>query len=87
MKAAVYYEVGDPEVLRYEEVAEPELRAGGLLVDVKAIAIQGGDTLNRRGGVLATKPHIVGYQAAGIIRQVGDGVSSFKAGQAVGTAS
>ncbi len=83
MKAAVYYEVGDPEVLRYEEVAEPELRAGGLLVDVKAIAIQGGDTLNRRGGVLATKPHIVGYQAAGIIRQVGDGVTSFKVGQAV----
>ncbi|MEO8363338.1 MAG: zinc-binding alcohol dehydrogenase family protein [Ilumatobacteraceae bacterium] len=83
MKAAVYYEVGDPEVLRYEEVAEPELRAGGLLVDVKAIAIQGGDTLNRRGGILATKPHIVGYQAAGIIRQVGEGVTSFTVGQAV----
>lgn len=83
MKAAVYYEVGGPEVLRYEEVAEPELRVGGLLIDVKAIAIQGGDTLNRGGGVLASKPHIVGYQAAGIVRQVGDGVTSFVVGQPV----
>lgn len=83
MKAAVYYEVGGPEVLRYEEVAEPQLRAGGLLIDVAAIAIQGGDTLNRGGGILATKPHIVGYQAAGIVREVGEGVASFVVGQPV----
>ena len=83
MKAAVYYEVGDPEVFRYEDVAEPQLRPGGLLIDVRAIAIQGGDTLNRRGGILASKPHIVGYQASGIVREVGEGVTSFKAGQPV----
>ncbi|MEY3146844.1 MAG: hypothetical protein RL688_63 [Actinomycetota bacterium] len=83
MKAAVFYQVGGPEVLRYEEFPEPALRPGGLLIDVKAIAIQGGDTLHRQGGVLATTPHIVGYQAAGIIRQVGEGVTSFVAGQAV----
>ena len=83
MKAAVYYEVGDPEVLRYEDVAEPQLRPGGLLIDVRAIAIQGGDTLNRRGGILASKPHIVGYQASGIVREVGEGVTTFKAGQPV----
>ncbi len=83
MKAAVYYEVGGPEVLRYEDVADPQLRAGGLLIDVAAIAIQGGDTLNRGGGILATKPHIVGYQASGIVREVGDGVTNFKVGQPV----
>ena len=83
MKAAVYYEVGDPEVFRYEDVAEPQLRPGGLLIDVRAIAIQGGDTLNRRGGILASKPHIVGYQASGIVREVGAGVTKFKAGQTV----
>ena len=83
MKAAVYYEVGEPEVLRYEEVAEPQLHAGGLLIDVSAISVQGGDTLNRRGGVLASRPHIVGYQASGIVREVGDGVTSFVAGQSV----
>ena len=83
MKAAVYYETGGPEVLRYEEVPEPQLRKGGVLIDVAAIAIQGGDTLNRTGGLLATTPHIVGYQASGIVREVGDGVTAFSPGQPV----
>jgi len=83
MKAAVYDHVGGPEVLRYEEVAEPQLRKGGLLIDVKAIAIQGGDTLNRLGGALVTVPHIVGYQASGIIRELGEGVTGFSVGQRV----
>ena len=83
MKAAVYYQTGGPEVLKYEDVAEPPLRPGGVLIDVAAIAIQGGDTLNRTGGALATKPHIVGYQAAGIVREVGEGVTAFTKGQQV----
>jgi NADPH2:quinone reductase len=83
MKAAVYYETGGPEVLRYEEVPEPQLRKGGVLIDVAAIAIQGGDTLNRTGGLMATTPHIVGYQASGIVREVGDGVTAFSPGQPV----
>ena len=83
MKAAVYYETGGPEVLRYEEVAEPQLRKGGVLIDVAAIAIQGGDTLNRTGGLMASTPHIVGYQASGIVREVGDGVTAFTPGQPV----
>ena len=83
MKAAVYYETGAPEVLKYEEVAEPELRPGGLLIDVAAIAIQGGDTLNRTGGIMASKPHIVGYQASGVVREVGEGVTGFTKGQHV----
>jgi NADPH:quinone reductase len=48
MKAAVYNELGGPEVLRYEGVPEPEVRRGGLLVDVKAIGVQGGELINRR---------------------------------------
>lgn len=83
MKAAVYYETGGPEVLRYEEVPEPQLRKGGVLIDVAAIAIQGGDTLNRTGGLMASTPHIVGYQASGIVREVGDGVTQFIVGQPV----
>ena len=38
MKAAVYYQTGGPEVLKYEDVAEPLLRPGGVLIDVAAIA-------------------------------------------------
>ncbi|MEO6397700.1 MAG: zinc-binding alcohol dehydrogenase family protein [Tepidiformaceae bacterium] len=85
MKAAVYYQTGDPSVLQYEEVPDPVCRPNGVLIEIKAIGIQGGDTLNRRGGELATHPHIVGYQAAGIIREVGEQVTTRAVGQSVVT--
>ena len=83
MKAAVYYKTGGPEVLQYEDVPDPVLRKGGLLIDVAAIGVQGGDTLNRGGGALATNPHIVGYQASGVIREIGEGVTGLQVGQPV----
>ena len=85
MKAAVYYETGAPDVFRYEDVPDPECRAGGVIIDVKAISIEGGDVLNRAGGDMPSKPHIVGYQCAGVIREVGENVGDRAAGQAVVT--
>jgi NADPH2:quinone reductase len=83
MKAAVYYETGGPDVFRYEDVAEPELRPGGVLIEVGAIGVQGGDLLHRQGGELATRPHIVGYQAAGVVRAAGERVTSVTVGDTV----
>lgn len=83
MKAAVYYETGAPSVFRYEEVPDPVCRPGGVIVEVKAVGIQGGDTLNRLGGLLVTTPHVVGYQAAGVIREVGERVTDRKVGDRV----
>ncbi len=80
MKAAVFYEIGGPEVFKYEDVDDPVVRPGGLLVEVAAVGIQGGDLLHRQGGVLATTPHVVGYQASGVVREVGDGVDDFAVG-------
>ncbi|MEO6125591.1 MAG: zinc-binding dehydrogenase [Ilumatobacteraceae bacterium] len=80
MKAAVYYEVGGPDVLRYEEVADPPLHPKGVIVEVAAIGIQGGDTLNRGGGALTTVPHIVGYQASGTVIEVGAAVTLLSVG-------
>jgi NADPH2:quinone reductase len=85
MKAAVYYENGGPEVFRYEDVPDPLCPANGLLVRVEAISIEGGDTVNRWRGPLATRPHVVGYQAAGEVIEVGHGVSGFHVGQKVTT--
>jgi NADPH2:quinone reductase len=85
MKAAVYYENGPPSVLKYEEVPDAKCFPGGILIRVEAIAIEGGDTLNRAGGALITTPHIVGYQAAGEIVEVGEGVTDLKVGQKVVT--
>lgn len=85
MKAAVYYENGGPEVLRYEEVADPVCHPRGVVIRVEAIAIEGGDVLNRWRGALTGRPHIVGYQAAGEIVAVGDEVTDLRLGQKVAT--
>jgi len=80
MKAAVYYETGAPQVFRYEDVADPGCAVDGIVIDVQAVSIEGGDVLNRAGGALVTKPHCVGYQAAGVVREVGADVTGFKIG-------
>ena len=85
MKAAVYYETGSPDVLRYEDVADPACHASGVVIRVEAVSIEGGDTLNRGGGQMAGSPHIVGYQAAGEIIEVGADVTHLKVGQKVVT--
>jgi NADPH2:quinone reductase len=83
MKAAVYYETGPPSVFRYEDVPDPAVGPGDVLVDVEAISIEGGDTLNRAGGEMATSPHVVGYQCAGTIAEVGSDVKDRQLGQQV----
>ena len=83
MKAAVYYKTGKPDVLRYEEVPDPVCRPGGVIIQVQAVCIQGGDTLNRAGGIMASTPHIVGYQVGGVIRDVGPAVTDRKVGDRV----
>ena len=83
MHAAVYYETGSPDVFRYEEVPDPVVFPGAVLIDVEAISIEGGDTLNRLGGEMPSVPHIVGYQCAGTITEVGEGVTDRRVGQKV----
>jgi NADPH2:quinone reductase len=83
MKAAVYYETGAPDVFRYEDVADPVPGPRDLLVKVEAVSIEGGDTLNRLQGELATTPHVVGYQCAGTVVAVGDVVTGFHEGDRV----
>ncbi|HEY2482862.1 MAG TPA: zinc-binding alcohol dehydrogenase family protein [Caulobacteraceae bacterium] len=85
MKAAVYYENGGPNVLRYENVTDPECPPNGVLIRVEAVSIEGGDVLNRWRGALPRKPHIVGYQAAGEIVEVGAEVTNLRVGQKVAT--
>jgi NADPH2:quinone reductase len=83
MKAAVYYETGPPSVFRYEDVPDPSVGPGDVLIDVEAVSIEGGDTLNRAGGEMATTPHVVGYQCAGTIAEVGSDVTDRQPGQRV----
>ncbi|MDT0276540.1 quinone oxidoreductase family protein [Blastococcus goldschmidtiae] len=83
MKAAVYHRNGPPDVLQYEDVPDPVVAPGGVVIQVEAVSIEGGDTLNRLAGPLFSDPHIVGYQAAGTIVAVGDDVTDRAVGDRV----
>jgi NADPH2:quinone reductase len=85
MKAAVIYENGGPDVLRYEDIPDPECPDGCVLVDVEAISIEGGDLLHRAGSPPESVPHVVGYLAAGTVAEVGAGVEDRAVGDQVVT--
>ena len=74
MKAAVIHENGGPDVLRYQDVPDPECPDGCVVVDAEAISIEGGDLLARARGDLPAAPHIVGYLSAGVVSEVAAGV-------------
>jgi NADPH2:quinone reductase len=83
MKAAVYDETGAPDVFRYEDAPDPVPNASEMLIKVEAISIEGGDTLKRLGGVMTNVPHIVGYQSAGTVIEVGREVEGYQVGDRV----
>jgi NADPH2:quinone reductase len=83
MKAAVYYETGPPDVFHYEDVPDPQAGPGAVLIDIEAISIEGGDVGNRARGAMASEPHIVGYQSAGTVLEVGEHVTEVKPGDRV----
>jgi NADPH2:quinone reductase len=85
VKAAVIYENGGPEVLKYEDVPDPECPDGCVLVDVEAISIEGGDLLARAGSPPPAVPHVVGYLAAGTVAEVAAGVEDRAVGDSVVT--
>ncbi|WP_394841231.1 zinc-binding alcohol dehydrogenase family protein [Pendulispora brunnea] len=83
MKAAVYYKNGGPEVLQYEDVPDPVCPPDGVLIDIEVISVEGGDTIHRSMVPLPRVPNIVGYQAAGTVREVGANVKNRRVGQRV----
>ncbi|WP_044182107.1 quinone oxidoreductase family protein [Hyalangium minutum] len=84
MKAAVYHRNGDPDVLCFEEIADPEIAPTTVLIRVAYVGLQGGDIYNRRNTPpRAGAPHVVGYQAAGTVEAVGEQVTSVRPGDRV----
>jgi NADPH:quinone reductase len=83
MKAAAYARTGGPEVLEYVDLPDPVVRPRGVVIAVKAVGIQGGDVLHRAGGAMPSTPHVVGYQAAGRVHEVGSEVTEFQVGEPV----
>lgn len=75
MKAAIYHGIGD---MRVEECPKPRIRAGELLVRVRACAICGGDLRTlRRGHTKIHPPVILGHEFVGVVTGAGAGVQDF----------
>ncbi|MER3409394.1 MAG: alcohol dehydrogenase [Thermoleophilia bacterium] len=83
MKAVRIHEEGGPEVLRYEEVADPSPGAGEVLVRLRAASLNHLDLWLRKGLPSVPKPRILGADGAGLVEALGSGVEGFQVGQAV----
>ena len=67
MKAIRIHEDGGPEVLRYEDVPDPEPRDGEVLVELRAASLNHLDVWIRRGLPSVPKPRILGADGAGVL--------------------
>ena len=83
MKAVRIHEFGGPEVLRFEDVPDPQPRQDQVLVRVKACALNHLDIFVRKGLPGVKLPHILGSDIAGEIVTVGEYLTGFKPGQRV----
>jgi NADPH:quinone reductase-like Zn-dependent oxidoreductase len=83
MKAVRFHEFGGPEVLKYEDVPEPQIRKDQVLVKVKACALNHLDLWIRKGLPGIKLPHINGSDVAGDVVEAGEYVSDLKAGARV----
>ena len=87
MKAVRFHRFGGPEVLRYEEVPDPEVGPGDVLIRVAAAGVNFSDTMRRAGTYnpdLAL-PHAEGVEAAGTVVRVGTEAPAFTPGDRVVT--
>jgi NADPH:quinone reductase-like Zn-dependent oxidoreductase len=77
--------IGEPEVLEVREAPDPEPGAGQVRVRVEASGINFADILARMGLYPDSPklPAVVGYEVAGVVDGVGEGVESIRDGDRV----
>jgi NADPH2:quinone reductase len=84
MKAIRVHNFGEPDVLKLEDVPEPAPAAGQVVVDVRSIGVNPVDTYIRAGKYGPRPfPFTPGFDAAGVVESVGDGVTTVKRGDRV----
>jgi NADPH:quinone reductase len=83
MKAIRFHETGAPEVLRLEDIPDPTIGPGELLIDVEATGVNFIEVYYREGWYPMALPSTLGGEAAGTVRALGSAVSGFKVGDRV----
>ncbi len=81
MRAAVFYEAGKPLAVEEIEVAPP--KEGEVLVRMVAAGVCHSDYHAIAGDMPVPAPIILGHEGAGVVEEVGPGVSSLKKGDHV----
>ena len=79
MNAAILWEQGKPLSVEEAELEAP--RAGEVLVEVKAAGVCQSDLHPARGDWPTRTPLVLGHEGAGVVREVGAGVTRVRAGE------
>jgi NADPH2:quinone reductase len=83
MKAIRVHNYGGPEVLKYEEVPTPKPGPGEARVKIEAAGVNYIDIYHRTGLYPGQLPFTPGMEGAGVVDEVGPGVSEIKVGDRV----
>jgi len=83
MKAIGYNEAGSADNLAVVEVARPVIGPRDLLVAVKGISVNPVDVKLRAAVQPEGAPRVLGFDAAGVVAEIGDAVTGYKVGDEV----
>ena len=85
MKAVVFREYGEPDVLQLENVPLPQVQPGHVLIKILAAGINRLEHYVRNGSYSRSLslPHVPGSDAAGEVAATGEGVPGFRPGERV----
>jgi len=82
-RAVRIHAFGDSSVMRDEEIPDPTPKPGEAVVSIEAAGVNFLDVYHRSGVYPIPLPITLGQEGAGIVRSVGDGVTSVKVGDRV----
>ncbi|MFI7386279.1 NADP-dependent oxidoreductase [Streptomyces sp. NPDC049813] len=83
MKSVRFTRFGDPDVLEIVELPDPHPGPGEVRIAVRAAGVNASDWKKRAGLMDRELPQTLGYEAAGVVDEVGDGVTGAAVGDRV----
>jgi NADPH:quinone reductase-like Zn-dependent oxidoreductase len=83
LKAARFSRFGGPEVLEIVDLPDPHAGSGQVRIAVRAAGVNPSDWKKRKGLMGGELPQTMGYEAAGVVDEVGKGVANVAVGDRV----
>lgn len=83
MKAARFDRFGGPEVLELVDLPDPHPGPGKVRIEVRAAGVNASDWKKRQGVMDQELPQTLGYEAAGVVDELGEGVTDVALGDRV----